>query len=324
MATVRRPYCKHELGDIADMFANTSYAVPGQGGWDEIVNSVTVMVPREVSLSSLGLGMSLPRGEQTEVAGETLDAPFLNDVGSDGEENDYQDKGEMNLESEHYKTAHESCIAAACQTLSSLYQLVRSDSGRCAQPSPLPQSPSSDVVLDSARTAASGVLQMLRCVCSSAHDPSLLSLLAAIISRILDWYQILYEHNTAGSSSSTSATETRIQGGESSLAAVPSSTDSTSSPNSIQGHPVYIVPLTIGTLRLPHNTETKLKAQLLLCELELVLDASQLLIAQVRASEETWGESVICAEFDTHIQQKAEDLKRLLTGVCSDSSSGQR
>ncbi|KAL3445795.1 hypothetical protein BJX65DRAFT_280922 [Aspergillus insuetus] len=333
---------------LADMFANTSYAgtVPDNilhGGWEEIVNSIAGFATHEstvptrstpepysmdfqtlLSFPSPGPEVPFPLGGQPGMAGSIALDTTLNDSNSDLEENDH-DEGGMDLEEQElgpYETAHESCIAAACQTLSSLYQAIRSHShgpDRSARPGPLQRSPSSDVVVSTARTATQTVLRLLRCACSSAHDPSLLSLLATIISKIIAWYQLLYDHNiVSGSISSSSAKDApqREEGSrgddDASCATNPSSTTTTSK----QDH-LYNVPLSIGTLRLPHDTEAKLKAQLLLCELEPVVDASQLFTAGVRSSEVTWGERVICAEFDTQIQRRVGYLKKLLTEACS-------
>ncbi|KAL2828553.1 hypothetical protein BJY01DRAFT_131497 [Aspergillus pseudoustus] len=333
---------------LADMFADTSYTAPVldhpmQGGWEEIVNSMVGSATHErtvpthstpelysvdfqalLSFSSPGPGpgLSCLRGEQAEMIGEIALDTTLDESSSEAEEDDYE--GGMDLEpergSEPYETAHETCIAAACQTLSSLYQAVRTENrspDSSARPSSLQRSPSSDVVVSTARAATQTVLRLLRCACSSAHDPSLLSLLATIISKIIAWYQLLYHHSIASASTRASSTENTSHreesgGGDASSATAPSSASSSAK----QDH-LYNVPLSIGTLRLPHATEMKLKAQLLLCELEPVVDASQLFTARVRSSEVTWGERVICAEFDTQIQQRVGDLKKLLTGVCS-------
>ncbi|KAL2795845.1 hypothetical protein BJX66DRAFT_158665 [Aspergillus keveii] len=333
---------------LADMFANTSYAVPVpdnilRGGWEEIVNSMAGFATHEStvptrstpepyysmdfqtlpSFPSPGPEVPVPLGGQPGMTRSIALDTTLNESSSDLEENDHE--GGMDLEPEQglgpYETAHESCIAAACQTLSSLYQAIRSHSrgpDRSARPGPLQRSPSSDVVVSTARTATQTVLRLLRCACSSAHDPSLLSLLATIISKIISWYQLLYDHNIVRVSINSSSVKDTPQreegsgGGDASCATIPSST----TPISKQDH-LYNVPLSIGTLRLPHDTEAKLKAQLLLCELEPVVDVSQLFTARVRSSEVTWGERVICAEFDTQIQQRVGYLKKLLTEACS-------
>ncbi|KAJ0420667.1 hypothetical protein BJY00DRAFT_132247 [Aspergillus carlsbadensis] len=329
---------------LADMFADTSYATPVldhlmQGGWEEIVNSMAGSATHErtvpthtapdpypmdfqslQSFSSPGPGVSFLPGEQAEMIGKIALDATLDESSSEVEDNDYEGGMEFEQErgSEPYETAHESCIAAACQTLSSLYQAVRTESrspDRSARPSSSQRSPSSDVVVSTARAATQIVLRLLRCACSSAHDPSLLSLLATILSKIIAWYQLLYDHNIA--STSASSTENTSHGEESGGGDASSATGPSSATSSSKQDHLYNVPLSIGTLRLPHETETKLKAQLLLCELEPVVDASQLFTARVRSSEVTWGERVICADFDTQIQQRVGDLKKLLTGVCS-------
>ncbi|KAL3477499.1 hypothetical protein BJX99DRAFT_226000 [Aspergillus californicus] len=329
---------------LAEIFTETNYAVPAtnhlmQGGWKDIASAGAAPYERIVFSSSVPeyamdtqwnkeLAPDVPSfrlspdytelrmpltDELTDLMGATVASSPINhldaarggpDSSDGGEENTIQNDEEM--EPNSYDRAHESCIFTACQALSSLYQLVRCDnkdqhSPQLQQKTPTSkQVPRSDSVFRTARAATEIVSQLLNCPCSSAHDPSLLSLLATIVSRILAWYQVLYDHDIASS-------------GPEQITVTPSPAMSSSR----QDNSIYTVPLTIGTLHLPAEIETKMKAQLLLCELKPVLDASQLLFMQIRASEDTWGEKVICEEFNIHIQQKLGGLRQLLTLVCS-------
>lgn len=162
-------------------------------------------------LLDLHLSLSLPPADPglSLEANTTADIPMTGS--STAHDNPSGSGGDDNPQHEYFDKAHESCITAACQTLSSLYQLTK---GGSSNPSPAqisqPQSqiplrlskevrvPASDSAVSTARTATATVLRLLRCSCSSAHDPSPLSLLCTIVSRIVKWYQLLYDHIIGG------------------------------------------------------------------------------------------------------------------------------
>ncbi|KAL4795189.1 hypothetical protein BDV19DRAFT_363765 [Aspergillus venezuelensis] len=221
---------------------------------------------------------------------------------NDGEETDFQSGG---LEQDQGR-AHSTCIAAACRTLSSLYNLSR---GKRNEPLGPKARPRSDIVLSTTRAATETVLRILNCDCISAHDPSLLSLLATIVFRVVNWYRVLYEHTIGGTISDAPNSETPGRPG--------ADHDSTPASRHHDKAGIYTITINTGLLRLPIETEIKMKAQLLLCEMAPVYDVCKSLGERSSASEGTWGEQAVCKEFVVRIQQMLDQLNSLLSLACS-------
>ncbi|KAL4971010.1 Zn(II)2Cys6 transcription factor [Aspergillus stella-maris] len=222
-------------------------------------------------------------------------------IEDEGDETDFQSGGS---EQDHER-AHSTCIAAACRTLSSLYNLSK---GKRNEPLGPKAGPRSDIVLSTARTAVESVLRILNCDCISAHDPSLLSLLATIVFRVVNWYRVLYEHNIGGTIGDAPNSETPGRPG--------ADHDSTPASQHHDNAGAYTISINTGLLRLPIETEIKMKAQLLLCEMAPVHDVCKSFAERSSASEGTWGDQAVCEEFVVCIQQKLDHLNRLLTKAC--------
>lgn len=109
---------------------------------------------------------------------------------------------------DHEDDQHESCIAVACRTLSSLYQFIQSDcvNGHTtdhnqsrSMPKPTPEEfPEEDTVLCATRSATETVSRLLNCTARScARDPSIL-ILGSILLKIRAWYEALYQSEIGG------------------------------------------------------------------------------------------------------------------------------
>ncbi|CAI7573374.1 unnamed protein product [Penicillium discolor] len=225
---------------------------------------------------------------------------------------------------------HESCIAVACRTLSSLYQFVQSDcvnghttnhnkSHNILKPPTPEESPANDVVFCTTRSATETVSRLLSCTGTSCvHDPSILLVLGSILLRILTWYEALYrsEIGGLGQSAPPSRNGREEVGSNSSQSGNEHSTNllqpSESMEESIYTVPLTI-PLTIGAFNLSRATETKMKAQLLLCEVQTLSQVCQILDRRVQAAESIRGEKDLCGQSNTHLLRKLGELQHALT-----------
>lgn len=146
-----------------------------------------------LSLPSAVPGLSLEANTTADIPMAGFKTAHDNLSGSDGDPSD--SRHDENPQPEYFDKAHEFCIAAACQRLSSLYQLAKggslhrspAQSSQTQSQIPLSRSkevqvPASDSIVSTARTATATVLRLLCCSYSSAHDPSLLSFLCTIVS----------------------------------------------------------------------------------------------------------------------------------------------
>ncbi|CRL24893.1 Aflatoxin biosynthesis regulatory protein [Penicillium camemberti] len=229
---------------------------------------------------------------------------------------------------------HESCIAVACRTLSSLYQFVQSDcvnghstnsnQSRSMLKPPTPEvSPANDIVFCTTRFATETVSRLLNCTARScAGDPSILLVLGSILLRILTWYEALYqseigELGLSATPSPSGREDVGLDGSHSSVThSIGLSQPSESMEESIYTVPLTI-PLTIGTFNLSLATETKMKAQLLLCEVQTLSQVCQALGRRVQAAESIRGEKDLCGQSNTHLLRKLGELRHALTAVCT-------
>lgn len=229
---------------------------------------------------------------------------------------------------------HESCIAVACRTLSSLYQFVQSDcvnghttdhnkSHNILKPPAPEESPVNDVVFCTARSATETVSRLLNCTGTSCvHDPSILLVLGSILLRILTWYEALYrsEIGGLGLSAPPSRNGREDVGSYSSQSGNEHSTDllqpSESMEESIYTVPLTI-PLTIGAFNLSRATERKTKAQLLLCEVQTLSQVCQTLDRRVQAAESMHGDKNVYGQSNTNLLRKLGELQHALTAVCT-------
>lgn len=233
---------------------------------------------------------------------------------------------------------HESCIAVACRTLSSLYQFVQSDcvnghstnsnQSRSMLKRPTPEvSPANDIVFCTTRSATETVSRLLNCTARScAGDPSILLVLGSILLRILTWYKTLYQSEIGGLGlSATPSRNGREDVGSNSSQSDNEHSIGLSQPSESMGESIYTVPLSIplavGAFNLPCATETKMKAQLLLCEVQTLSQVCQALDRRVQAAESIRGEKDLCGQSNTHLLRQLNELQHALTAVCTQVQS---
>jgi hypothetical protein len=138
------------------------------------------------------------------------------------------------------------CTLVALDTLKDLYQHRRQSSNNIQMTI---TGPASDQILHTNRKAVQSLEKVLSCDCDSCHqDSNIYFLLATICSKVLAKYRAVFNgimlsdhpyHNPSGRSSASSNEEA-----------------------------VSITSITIGDFKLDPVAETKMKAQLLLCELQ--------------------------------------------------------
>ena len=134
------------------------------------------------------------------------------------------------------------CISMAFKTLEELYQLPLHHQSAYSE-RPNIANPSSDQILKINQTAVQNIEYLLLCECiTCSHDSNMPFILATIGSKVLGWYREVYNGDILQPSSTT--------------------------PNSVNDAAVTTTPITIGDFKLDHIAETRMKAQLLLCELQ--------------------------------------------------------
>lgn len=234
---------------------------------------------------------------------------------------------------------HEPCIAVACRTLSSLYQFVQSDcvnrhaindnQFRDMLKPPTPEeSPANDIVFCTTRSATETVSRVLNCTGKScAQDHSLLLVIGSILLKILTWYEALYQSEIGELvPSSTPLPDSRED-----VSSRPHHSNTShsgdkhpaglSSPRGRMENPIYTVPLTIplttGAFSFSRATEKKMKAQLLLCEVQTLSQMFQALDRRVQAAGSIRGEKDLCGQSNTRLQRQLGELQRVLTVVCT-------
>ncbi|KAJ5615219.1 Ribosomal protein L10e/L16 [Penicillium hordei] len=232
-----------------------------------------------------------------------------------------------------HEDQHESCIAVACRTLSSLYQFIQSDcvngdttdhnqSRSMPKPRTPQESPEEDIVLCTTRSATETVSRLLNCTARScARDPSILLVLGSILLKILAWYEALYHSEIGGLGLSATSSPNGLEDvGSNSSQSSDGHPTGLSKPSESMKYSIYTVPLTIpltiGAFNLSHTTETRMKAQLLLCEVQTLSQVCQTLDRRVQAAEGIRGENDLCGQSDTHLLRKVGELQHALTVVC--------
>ncbi|KAJ5789132.1 transcriptional regulator family: Fungal Specific TF [Penicillium psychrosexuale] len=226
---------------------------------------------------------------------------------------------------------HEPCIAVACQTLSSLYEFVQSDcwnghagndnqSRNMLQPPTLRESPASDAVFRTTRSATETVSRLLNCTGRScARDPSKLLLLGSILLKVLTWYEALYQSEIGGPATPSldSREDARLPPQPYHL----NGNTGLSRPFESMKESILAIPLTtplgIDVVNLSHATETKMKAQVLLWEVQILSHVCQALEHRIQAAESIRGENNLCGQANTYLSRKVGELQRALTAVCT-------
>lgn len=226
---------------------------------------------------------------------------------------------------------HEPCIAVACRTLSSLYEFVQSDcvSGHTAndtqsrnmlQPPTRRESPANDVVFRMTRSATETVSRLLNCTGRScARDPSKLLLLGSVLLKVLTWYEALYQSEIGGpdTSSLDNREYARLQPQPYHL----NGNTGLSRPFGSMKESILAIPLTtplgIDMVNISRATETKMKAQVLLWEVQILSHVCQALEHRIQAAESIRGENNLCGQENAYLSRKVGELQRALTVVCT-------
>ncbi|CAG8895828.1 unnamed protein product [Penicillium egyptiacum] len=267
------------------------------------------------------------------------------DMGDDGEERDHDERHEEVEELEDAnKDQHEPCITVACRVLSSLYQFVRCDCGnghasnsggastsrdQCKPLTPEEAAPTGHIVFRMTQSATEMVSRLLDCTGSAcAQDASMLLVLGAILSKILTWYQALYQSEIGSLlPSAPSLAQPSANPPRPALKSYHSNSSRTGDQVKLSpqvdgtGDSMYAVPLTIPlsivTFNICRATETKMKAQLLLCQLQNLHQVCQGLDRRVQAAESMRGEKNLWDGSNAQLLEKVCELQRALTVVCT-------
>ena len=269
----------------------------------------------------------------------------------DNGNSDYDDRGDDDERDEELEELedvnedqHEPCITVACRLLSSLSQFVHCDcrNGHTSNDGGGSNShdqrklltleekaPPSDIIFRMTQSATDSVSRLLNCTGSAcAQDASTLLVLGAVLSKILTWYQALYQSEIGRQLPSVSL---RAQPGVNPTRPPVKSHHSNSSRTVNQlklarhvdgtADSLYAVPLTIplstGNFNLSRATETKMKAQLLLCQLQSLHAVCQGLDRRARGAESMRGEKKMCEGSNAQLLEQVAELQRILTVVCT-------
>jgi Aflatoxin regulatory protein/Fungal Zn(2)-Cys(6) binuclear cluster domain len=209
-----------------------------------------------------------------------------------------------------------SCIATAFSTLSSLYQLSRNSqdthAAGCRQPSlstSATRTASTDLFLRTTRNATRTLSRLIACTCSSCVSESTLPfVLANIAVKVFGEYRAFCEQEICSSRDSFHRPRQDSSSGS------PRSTNSSFPP--LPGDGLSPMFTTLGGFQLPRATQTRMKAQLLLCELEPLAQAGVALERRMRTREERRGEDQVWKSIEHYLKQGVGDLMRSLEAVC--------
>ncbi|KAJ6186024.1 Ribosomal protein L10e/L16 [Penicillium mononematosum] len=192
---------------------------------------------------------------------------------------------------------------------------------------PTEKDPTSDILFRVTQSATETVSRLLNCTGSAcAQDASMLLVLGAILHKVLTWYQALYQSEIGVLFSSAPSAQPDANLTRPPLEPHPSNSGSgdqlmLSRQVGGTGDSVYTVPLTIplsvGPLNISRATETKMKAQLLLCQLQSLHQVCQGLDRRVRGAESMRGEENLCEGSNTQLLEKVDELQRVLAAVCT-------
>jgi hypothetical protein len=179
------------------------------------------------------------------------------------------------------------------------------------------------------QSATDNVSQLLNCTGSAcAQDASTLLVLGAVLSKVLAWYQAMYQSDIGRQlpsvplSAQPGANPTRppVKSHHSNSSRAGDQLQ-LSRPLNGTADSLYVVPLTvplsIGELNLPRATETKMKAQLLLCQLQSLHSVCQGLDRRARGAESGRGENEMCEGPNAKLLEHVAELQRLLTVICT-------
>lgn len=205
-----------------------------------------------------------------------------------------------------------SCITIAMTTLSSLYQLTCDSTNNIPGRSPNiegsnapPNHPSSNSAILIARAATQKLGQLLACTCASCNDdPSMFFILANIASKALGWYKSLYNSNIQSLYNGASL-------GNGNLLSPSHRQSLTDIEDALAS-----MPLTISTIHLPRATELRIRAQLLLCELQPLAQACNALGTRHQHREGVNSEEAVYDSFRGFLQRGIKELSRSLEGNC--------
>ncbi|KAJ5640844.1 transcriptional regulator family: Fungal Specific TF [Penicillium herquei] len=218
----------------------------------------------------------------------------------------------------------EPCAVVACNTLSSLFRHIPSSSGNrdVNRNDELGhQTSKDDSELRMIRSATEKMNRLLDCKCAPClQDPSILMTVNAVLFKILSWYEVLHE-NLQNHPKVCNSSQYYLNP---SLSGIFDSSSSRHSPNesSRSGDTIsdssYTIPLTFDSLKLLPMTETGLKAQLLLCELQALSQACKLLHQRAKAIEDPTRNGNVCHGSTSVLLQRTSDLQKNLGGICTD------
>ncbi|KAJ5788561.1 transcriptional regulator family: Fungal Specific TF [Penicillium paradoxum] len=224
------------------------------------------------------------------------------------EEDEDEDPEENNELPDPVEDENIPCIAIACKTLYSLYHVVPPSGEKGKIPSSSQRNAlSSDLVFRMTRSATATMSRLLNCTCSGcSHDVSMLMLQSAVLFKILAWYEALYQgdiNDQVQPPMSSSQQSGQVKSAESAQESV------------------YAISLNIGAFNLSRATAKRMKAQLLLCELQPLVQVCQLLDRRVQAADDLLGEKNMCDGSNARLLRKVGELQQILTEICTQAPS---
>ncbi|KAJ5729665.1 transcriptional regulator family: Fungal Specific TF [Penicillium malachiteum] len=220
----------------------------------------------------------------------------------------------------------EPCVVVACNTLSSLSQYVPPG---CGNGPPGQQTSESHLAFLMIRSATEKMNRLLDCKCvPCSHDPSILMVINAVLFKILTWYEFIYQadiqsHINVPDFSQNDKNFSLPRDFESNSSRY-SPTSYSPNQSSRSGDSIpdssYRIPLKFDSLNLPQMTERRLKAQLMLCELQPLNQACRLLHRRAQAIEDPTGNENIRHGSRSVLQQRTRDLQKNLSEICTKST----
>ncbi|KAJ5178535.1 transcriptional regulator family: Fungal Specific TF [Penicillium coprophilum] len=279
--------------------------------------------------------MAADSGDFGSLSRKTVPGDKSNSSYDDGGDDDDESDEEREELEDVNEDRHEPCIAVACRLLSSLSRFRhcdcrnghpsndRSVSNSRDQCKPLTleeKAPPSDTIFCMTQSATEDASRLLSCTGSvCAQDTSTLLVLGAVLSKILTWYQALYQSEIGRhiscppvESHHSNSSRTDTQPGLSSLV------DGTA--DSLYDVPLTI-PLSVGNLNIPHATKVKMKAQLLLCQLQSLYLVCQALDRRAQGAENLREEGRTNQGSNAQLLEQVDELQRILTLVCTQPST---
>jgi hypothetical protein len=210
-----------------------------------------------------------------------------------------------------------SYIATALSTLASLYQLSRNDQDTNAggrRPPSIPTSAShstssTNIVILTTRNATQTLSRLIACTYSSCRSDSTLPFVLANIA-----VKILGEYRAFCGQDIYSPRDSIHRRREDSSSSSSQSTDPLISSQASGG--ISSMFTALGGLQLSRTTQMRMKAQLLLCELEPLAQAALALERCMRSREAGHGEDQVWKSIERYLKQGVADLMRSLEAVC--------